>query len=59
MRLVATEFRFLNGFFHEPGQWPRPLFNEEAMQFKWAELQRSGAQLKRMAHDGFNVLVAA
>jgi hypothetical protein len=29
------------------------------MQFKWAELQTSDAQLKRMAYGGFNVLVAA
>ena len=59
MRLVATEYLSLHGFFHEPGQWSRPFFKEEAMQFKWAELQRSGAQLKRMAYDGFKVLVAA
>jgi hypothetical protein len=36
-----------------------PFFNQEAIQFKWAELQTSDAQLKRMAYGGFNVLVAA
>jgi hypothetical protein len=29
------------------------------MQFKWAELQTSDAQLKRMAYGGFKVLMAA
>ena len=58
MRLVATEYLSLDGFFHEPGQWSRPFFNQEAMQFKWAELQTSDAQLKRMAYGGFKVLVA-
>jgi hypothetical protein len=24
----------LDGLFHEPDQWARPFFNEEAMQFK-------------------------
>jgi hypothetical protein len=59
LRLVATEYLSLDGFFHEPGQWSRPFFNEEVMQFKGADLQTSDAQLKRMAYGGFNVLVAA
>ena len=59
MRLVATEYLSIDGFFHEPGQWSRPFFNEEAIQFKWAELQTSDAHLKRMAYGGFKVLVAA
>jgi hypothetical protein len=58
LRFVATECRSLNGFSHELGQWSRPFFNEEGIQFRWAELQTSGAQLKRMAYDGFKVLVA-
>jgi hypothetical protein len=58
LRLVATKYLSLDGFFHEPGQWSRPLFNEEAMRFKWAELQTSDAQLNRMVYGGFKVLVA-
>jgi hypothetical protein len=46
-------------FFHKLGQWSRPFFRAEAMQFKWVELQTSDAQLKRMAYGGFKVLVAA
>ncbi len=54
MRLVATEYLSLDGVFHEPGQWSRPFFNEEAMQFKWAELQASDAQLLgRKTYQGF------
>ena len=59
MRLIATEYLSLDGFSHKPDQWSRPFFNEEAMQFKWAELQTSDAKLKRMADGGFKVLVAA
>ena len=59
MRLVATEYLSLDGFFHEPDQWSRPFFNEEAMQFKRAGLHASDAQLKRMAYGGFKLLVAA
>ena len=59
MRLVATEYLSLDGFFHEPDQWSRPFFNEEAMQFKWAELQTSDTKPKRIADGGFKVLVAA
>jgi hypothetical protein len=58
LRLVATEYLSLDGSFHEPDQWSRPFLNEEAMQFKWAELQTSDAKLKLMA-NGFQVLVAA
>ena len=42
-------------FFHEPGQWSRPFFNEEATQFTWVELQTSDAQLKRRGYAGFKV----
>jgi hypothetical protein len=56
---VATEYLSLDGFLHEPDQWSRPFFNDEAMQFKWAELQTSDAKLARMADGGFKVLVAA
>ena len=59
LRLVATEYRSLDGFFDEPGQWSRPFFNEEAMQFKWDELQTSDAQRRRMAYGGIKVLGAA
>ena len=59
MRLVATEYLSLDGFFHEPHQWSRPFFHEEAMQFKWAELQTSDAKLKRMPDGGFKALVRA
>jgi hypothetical protein len=58
LRLVATEYLFLDGFFREPDQWSRPFFNEEAMQFKWAELQTSDAKLKRMADGGFKLVAA-
>ena len=59
MKLVAAEYLSLDGFFHGPDQWSRPFFKEEAMQFKWAELQTSDAKLKLMADGGFKVLVAA
>ncbi|HEX3696054.1 MAG TPA: dihydrofolate reductase family protein [Polyangia bacterium] len=54
MRLVATEYLSLDGYFHEPGQWSRPFFCEEAGQFKWAELQASDALLLgRKTYEGF------
>jgi len=54
MRIVATEYLSLDGFFHEPGQWSRPFFNEEAGQFKFAELQASDALLLgRRTYEGF------
>ncbi len=59
MRLAATEYLSLDGFFREPHQWSRPFFHEEAMQFKWAEPETSDAQPKRMPDGGFQVLVAA
>jgi hypothetical protein len=59
LRLVATEYQSIDGSFHEPDQGSRPFFNEEAMQFKWAELQTSDAKLNRMADGGFKLRVAA
>jgi dihydrofolate reductase len=54
MRLVATEYLSLDGVFHEPGQWSRAYFNDEAAQFKWAELQASDAMLLgRKTYEGF------
>jgi dihydrofolate reductase len=55
MRLVATEYLSLDGIFEEPGNWSRPFFNDEAGQFKWAELQASDAQLMgRHTYEGFS-----
>ena len=54
MRLVATEYLSLDGVFEEPGHWSFPMFNEEAGQFKWSELQASDAQLLgRRTYEGF------
>ncbi|HEY0831339.1 MAG TPA: dihydrofolate reductase family protein [Candidatus Dormibacteraeota bacterium] len=54
MRLVATEYLSLDGVFEEPGHWSGPMFNEEAGQFKWAELQACDAQLLgRKTYEGF------
>jgi len=54
MRLVATEYLTLDGVFEEPGEWSFPFFNEEAGQFKWAELQASDALLLgRKTYEGF------
>src|SRR5438132_4037838 len=54
MRLVATEYLSLDGVFEEPGHWSNPWFNDEAGQFKWAELQNSDAQLLgRKTYEGF------
>jgi dihydrofolate reductase len=54
MRLVATEYLSLDGFFHEPGQWSGPFFDEAAGQFKWAELRASDALLLgRKTYEGF------
>jgi dihydrofolate reductase len=54
MRLVATEYISLDGVFEEPGQWSFPFFNDEAGQFKWAELQAADAQLLgRKTYEGF------
>ncbi len=55
MRLVATEYLSLDGVFEEPGHWSGPMFNEEAGQFKWAELQASDALLLgRRTYEGFS-----
>jgi dihydrofolate reductase len=55
MRLVATEYISLDGIFEEPGHWSRPFFNDEAGQFKWAELQASDALLLgRNTYEGFS-----
>ncbi|MFI5283318.1 MAG: dihydrofolate reductase family protein [Candidatus Dormibacterales bacterium] len=54
MRLVATEYLSLDGVFEEPGHWSFPFFNDEAMQFKWNELQASDALLLgRKTYAGF------
>jgi dihydrofolate reductase len=54
MRLVATEYLSLDGVFEEPGKWSFPFFNDEAGQFKWAELQASDALLLgRRTYEGF------
>ena len=55
MRLVATEYLSLDGVFEEPGHWSGPFFNDEAGQFKWAELQASDALLLgRKTYEGFS-----
>ena len=54
MRLVATEYVSLDGVFEEPGRWSGPFFNDEAAEFKWAELQASDALLLgRETYEGF------
>ncbi len=54
MRLVATEYVSLDGIFDEPGKWSFPFFNEEASNFKYAELQAADAQLLgRRTYEGF------
>ncbi len=54
MRLVATEYVTLDGVCEEPGRWSGPWFDEEAGQFKWAELQNSDALLLgRRTYEGF------
>jgi dihydrofolate reductase len=54
MRLVATEYVSLDGVFEEPGHWSGPFFNDEAAQFKLAELQASDALLLgRRTYEGF------
>jgi len=49
----------LDGFFPRTRSMVTAVLQGGAMQFKWAELQTSDAQLKRMAYGGFKVLVAA
>ncbi len=54
MRLVATEYLSLDGVFEEPGHWSSPMFDAEAGQFKWSELQGSDALLLgRRTYEGF------
>jgi dihydrofolate reductase len=54
MRVVATEYVSLDGVFEEPGQWSGPFFNDEAAEFKLAELQASDALLLgRKTYEGF------
>lgn len=54
MRLVATEYLTLDGIFEEPGHWSSPFFDEDAQQFKFAELRASDAQLLgRKTYEGF------
>ena len=54
MRLVATEYLSLDGVFEEPGRWSGPFFNDEAGEFKLAELRASDAQLLgRRTYEAF------
>lgn len=54
MRVVATEYLSLDGVFEEPGVWSGPFFNEQAEQFKAAELYESDALLfGRKTYEGF------
>jgi hypothetical protein len=54
MRVVATEYVSLDGVFEEPGMWSSPWFNDEAGQFKAAELRASDALLLgRKTYEGF------
>jgi dihydrofolate reductase len=54
MRLVATEYVSLDGVCEEPGHWSFPFFNEEAAQFKSAELRATDALLLgRKTYEGF------
>lgn len=54
MRLVATEYLTLDGVFEEPGRWSNPYFDDEAGQFKFAELRASDALLLgRKTYEGF------
>jgi len=54
MRLVATEYLSLDGVFEEPGHWSNPWFNDQAGQFKYAELQASDALLLgRKTYEAF------
>src|SRR3979411_427968 len=54
MRVVATEDLSLDGVFEEPGHWSGPFFNDEAAEFKLAELQASDALLLgRKTYEGF------
>lgn len=54
MRLVATEYVTLDGVFEEPGQWSGPYFDDDALNFKAAELEAADAQLLgRKTYEGF------
>lgn len=54
MRLVATEYLSFDGYFHEPGEWSMPFFDEAAGKFKGAELLASDALLLgRKTYEGF------
>src|SRR5205807_5098535 len=54
MRLVATEYLTLDGVFEEPGHWSGPWFDDEAGQFKFAEIRASDALLLgRKTYEGF------
>lgn len=54
MRLVATEYISLDGYFHEPGQWSMPFFSKEASDFKFAELEATDALLLgKKTYEGF------
>lgn len=54
MRLVATEYVSLDGVFEEPGEWSGPWFDDDAMRFKFDELQAADALLLgRKTYEGF------
>jgi dihydrofolate reductase len=54
MRLVATEYLTLDGVFEDPGLWSHPFFDDQAAQFKFAELEAADAQLLgRKTYEGF------
>lgn len=52
--LIVTEYITMDGSFHEPGEWSFPFWNEQAMEFKKAELFSVDAMLLgRKTYDGF------
>jgi len=52
--LVVTEYITLDGSFHEPGEWSFPFWNEQAMEFKKAELfSVESMLLGRKTYEGF------
>lgn len=54
MRVVASEYLTLDGVFEEPGGWSGRFFNDQAQQFKSAELYGSDALLLgRKTYQGF------
>lgn len=53
-KLIATEFTTLDGVCEAPEEWSFQFFNEEAGQYKFEELQATGALLLgRVTYQGF------